>query len=116
AIPDADVVHGDFHPHNILAQGGRVTGVIDMTYAGYGTRAIDLATLLHYAYADDYGPIVRERLRARIIQIAGPEICAICLAYRTIAMVEWGIRHEESETVDHYVRAGWAILDVFARL
>jgi aminoglycoside phosphotransferase (APT) family kinase protein len=114
-LPDTDVVHGDFHTDNILVQDGQVTGVIDMTYAGYGTRAIDLATLLHFAYAGDYAPGVRERLRARAIQIAGPTVCAICLAYRAIAMVDWPIRHAQPEVVDRFVRTGWVILEDLRR-
>jgi aminoglycoside phosphotransferase (APT) family kinase protein len=109
-LPDSDAVHGDFRVGNILAEGGRVTGVIDLGYAGYGTRALDLATLLHDAYGEDYGPAVRDRLAARIVEIAGPAVCAICLAYRVIVTVEWAIRNRKPEMVGHFVRVGWAIL------
>ena len=35
----------------MLVEHGRITGVIDCAYARYGSRAIDLATLLHYGYS-----------------------------------------------------------------
>jgi aminoglycoside phosphotransferase (APT) family kinase protein len=116
ALPNTDVVHGDLHCGNLLAQDGRITGVIDMVYAGYGTRAIDLASLLHNMDSDSYAPAVRDRLRARIVERFGPAIYAICMAYRAIVTLKWAIRKGRDDWVDHFVRAGWAICDDLARL
>jgi hypothetical protein len=45
--PEATVpVHGDFYEGQLLAEGGRVTGVIDMDTAGPGQRSDEWATLL----------------------------------------------------------------------
>jgi len=43
-LPEA-VIHGDFGTGNILAEGGRVTGVIDFAGCGLGDPAYDLASL-----------------------------------------------------------------------
>ena len=91
-LPNTDVVHGDLHTGNILVEQGQITGVIDMVYAGYGTRVIDLATMLHTMDSDDYAPAVRQRLRAHVIERFGPDVYAICMAYRVIVTVEWAIR------------------------
>src|SRR5579863_9234831 len=45
-----DVVHFDFHPLNILVDGGQVSGVIDWDGTCAGDCAFDLATLLFYSY------------------------------------------------------------------
>ncbi|MEM7033381.1 MAG: phosphotransferase [Chloroflexota bacterium] len=71
-LPETDVVHGDFIPDNLLVQNGKIVGVIDVTYAGYGTRVIDLATLLRYSYLYGYSSPVRMRLEQRIKQISPP--------------------------------------------
>lgn len=109
SLPNTDIVHGDFNIENVLAVQGRLTGVIDMLFAGYGTRAIDLATLLHFAYTHDYGPAVRERLQERIRAIIGHGGVCICLTYRIIAMVAWAIERDPG-ALDHYVHTGWQIL------
>lgn len=41
----AELVHLDFHPGNVLVDGGRVTGVVDWDGAGRGDRLFDLVTL-----------------------------------------------------------------------
>jgi aminoglycoside phosphotransferase (APT) family kinase protein len=110
-LPNTDVVHGDLHSGNILVEHGQITGVIDMAYAGYGTRAIDLATMLHTMDSNDYAPVVHNRLRALVIERFGPDVYAICMAYRVIVTVAWAIRQGLPDWLDLFVRAGWAICD-----
>jgi len=110
-LPNTDVVHGDLHNGNILVEHGRITGVIDMVYAGYGTRAIDLVTLLHTLDSDEYAPTVRSRLRAHVIERFGPDVYAICMAYRAIVTLDWAIRKRRPDMIDYFVRAGWAVYD-----
>ena len=114
-LPNTDVVHGDLHSSNIMVEHGQITGVIDLVYAGYGTRAIDLATLLHTMDSDAYTPAIRQRLRARIIERFGPAVHAICMAYRAIVTLEWAIRHNSPAWIDRFIRAGWAICDDLAQ-
>src|SRR5262249_43962750 len=44
AIGRASILHGDFHPGNVLVANGAVTGVIDWPNAGLGEPAADVAT------------------------------------------------------------------------
>ena len=113
-LPNTDVVHGDLHTGNILVEQGQITGVIDMVYAGYGTRVIDLATMLHTMDSGDYAPAVRQRLRAHVIECFGSDVYAICMAYRVIVTVEWAIRQGRPDWIDFFVRAGWAVCDDLA--
>lgn len=108
-LPNTDIVHGDFNIENILVDQGQITGIIDMLYAGYGTRAIDLATLLHFGYTNDYGAAVRRRLQQHIRRIVGHAGLCVCLAYRIIAMLAWAIERDQ-EAVDLYVYHGWQIV------
>lgn len=115
-LSNTDVVHGDLHNGNILVEHGQITGVIDMVYAGYGTRAIDLATMLHTMDSDEYAPAIRQRLRAHVIERFGPDVYAICMAYRAIVTVDWAIRQGRPDWIDQFVRAGWAVCDDLAQL
>jgi hypothetical protein len=94
----------------MLVEHGRITGVIDCAYARYGSRAIDLATLLHYGYSFDYGAGVRTRLRERLVALVGHDGLAICLAYRSIAVIEWAIGHDTPCAVHFWVAGGWRTL------
>jgi len=106
-LPTTDVVHGDFNPDNLLVANGQITTGIHFTYADYGTRVIDLATLVHYAYAFAYGTHVRHRLYTTSVQIAGGGILAICLVYYTMAMLDWASHRNTADAVGLYVRRAW---------
>jgi Phosphotransferase enzyme family len=91
-IPDrSDYVHFDFNPANLLFDGTSVTGVIDVNPPVLtGDRAFDLATLLFYGYDHDD---LRERLRARLLDLAAPGVAAAYLAHMVLRQVEWSLRH-----------------------
>jgi aminoglycoside phosphotransferase (APT) family kinase protein len=108
-LPNTDIVHGDLNTENVLAEDSQITGIIDMLYAGYGTRAIDLATLLHFGYTHDYGQVVRDRLQQHIRRLVGHAGLCVCLAYRVIAMLAWAIKRDQ-EAIDLYVERGWQIV------
>lgn len=109
-LPTADVVHGDFSPDNVLVLDGRVTAVIDFAAAGCGTRAIDLARLLVWSY-DDLDAPLRNRLYARIRDIAGVAGLTICLAEQLLDVLAYMIDHRATADVAQAVRLGWRILD-----
>lgn len=91
-IPDhGDYVHFDFSPANLLSDGTTVTGVIDVNPPVItGDRAFDLATMLFYAYDHD---VLRETLRARLLELADPGVAATYLAHMVLRQVEWSLRH-----------------------
>jgi aminoglycoside phosphotransferase (APT) family kinase protein len=61
AVSEAALLHGDFQLGNMLQQGGRLTGVIDMEWARYGDPAFDFATDYHWR---KYSPGSAERIYA----------------------------------------------------
>lgn len=114
-LPCTDAVHGDWSPGNFLVDGGRITGIVDCGAAGYGTRAIDLASLLHYACAgecdDGPGRAIRAMLLDELRSIGDPSMLLVLLVYRVMALVEFAIRHHGEEGVAAFVAVGWKVLD-----
>lgn len=92
AIPAGDdFVHYDFTLANLLSDGTAITGVIDINPPILaGDRAFDLATLLFYLYdLDD----IRDLLRARLLDLAGPDAARAYLAHMVLRQVDWSLRH-----------------------
>ena len=86
-----DFVHHDFTPANLLSDGTGITGVIDVNPPVLaGDRAFDLATLLFYCYDHDG---VRERLRARLLELADPPAARAYLAHMVLRQVDWSLRY-----------------------
>lgn len=91
ATVTADVVHWDFHQGNVLADGGRVTGVVDWDATTSGDRLFDLATLLYYAPAES-------RVRDYVVSRAGRGVLAAYLAHMCIREADWSLRLYGGET------------------
>jgi Ser/Thr protein kinase RdoA (MazF antagonist) len=91
AIPAGDdFVHYDFTLANLLSDGTAITGVIDINPPVLaGDRAFDLATLLFYLYDQDD---IRDLLRARLLDLAGPQAACAYLAHMVLRQVDWSLR------------------------
>ncbi|MEV4514778.1 phosphotransferase [Dactylosporangium sp. NPDC049525] len=121
-LPGDDLVHLDYHPHNILVTteeatgeaaedttdgttdgtGGRViTGVVDWDGAGRGTRAFDLVTLLFWL--SRHAPHLAPPVRAAAAALAPPEVLVACWAHMALRQVDWSIRHHTAEEVDAWL-------------
>ena len=59
-LPDC-LIHRDFHPGNTLWEDGRLTGVVDWSYASWGPAAVDAASL-RWNLAVDHGAGVAARV------------------------------------------------------
>ena len=81
----SDIVHVDFTPANVLAEGGRVTGVIDWDGTRSGDRLFDLATLLYYVPD-------AARVRAYVVERASEGVLAAYLAHLAVRQTEWSLR------------------------
>jgi Ser/Thr protein kinase RdoA (MazF antagonist) len=110
SLVHTDAVHGDFTPDNIIVNHNRITGVIDTAAMGQGTRAIDIATLLHYAYLYEYSDTVKNRLLAYMTRYFDRQTITLALAYRIFAMIAWAINHDPQETIDDYLRKSKLLL------
>ena len=98
-----DFVHYDFTPANLLSDGTSITGVIDVNPPVLaGDRAFDLATLLFYCYDHDG---VRERLRARMLELASPAAARAYLAHLVLRQVDWSLRfHPDTRATRRHLR------------
>lgn len=113
-LPATDAVHGDWAVGNFLVEHGRITAIVDCAAAGYGTRVVDLAGLLHYAYADEYdadsGRAIRALLRDEIVSVGGTPMLVLLLIYRVMALVEFAVRYHGEAGVAAFVGVGSKIL------
>ncbi|WP_433169402.1 phosphotransferase [Kribbella sp. CA-247076] len=98
-----DAVHVDFHPRNLLAVDGRITGVIDWDGAGRGDRRLDLVTLRFGVHGDS--PIdttVVERLDD-VLDTFPDDVLRPLWAHMSLRMVDWAIRHFTPADVEHWL-------------
>jgi hypothetical protein len=102
-----DLVHMDFHPGNVLVDGGRLTGVVDWDGATRGDRYFDLMTLRFCLPAPLTAP-VDERLA-----LISPRRRRAYWAHMSLRQVDWSIRHHDEATVDRWLavaESGLAVL------
>jgi aminoglycoside phosphotransferase (APT) family kinase protein len=97
-----DAVHVDYHPGNLLAVGGAITGVIDWDGAGRGDRRFDLVTLRFGVHTDDPVPEVVARLDA-VLDSFPADVLRPLWAHMSLRMVDWAIRHFTPADVDHWL-------------
>jgi aminoglycoside phosphotransferase (APT) family kinase protein len=79
----ADYAHNDLNLSNILADGARITGVVDWDEFGLGSRALDLIALA--VDCEQCGDrAAADRLLARAAQVAGGDGLRCLVSYRII--------------------------------
>ncbi|MFI6699099.1 phosphotransferase [Streptomyces sp. NPDC050509] len=97
-----DAVHMDFHPGNILASDGSITGVIDWDGAVRGDRRFDLVTLRFGIHAKEADPGVTQHLDA-VLDGLPEDILRPVWAHMSLRMVDWSIRHFTPADVEHWL-------------
>jgi hypothetical protein len=82
-------VHGDFYESQVMVDGGRVVGMLDIDTFGWGRPADDPATLLgHLAVLDQSTPAAQVRsFASRLIQLCDRTFDPIDLRLRVAAVV-----------------------------
>jgi aminoglycoside phosphotransferase (APT) family kinase protein len=99
-IPANDLVHGQMHSGNILVEGKRVTGFIDVEAMGKGTRAVDLASLVLHAALWDGEPDALARLIDHSRHLVGREVFTLSLGAAILPLLSFGIDRWEDGDVD----------------
>lgn len=107
AVPNHDVVHFDFSPYNILADGDHVTAVVDWQGATSGDAAFDLITLAYYTY--DFA--LRDQLLDAAAARTTPEALHLYAAHMMLRAVDWSLRHHDDTAVWWATGMGEALLD-----
>ena len=100
-LPGDDAVHMDFQPTNVLAEGPRLTGVVDWDGAGRGDRRLDLVTLRFGLWPDKANSDVALRLD-RVLDDVPPDVLGPAWAHMALRMLDWAIRHFPPDDV-----GGW---------
>ncbi len=96
-----DAMHLDFHPGNLLAQDGRITGVIDWDGAARGDRRFDLVTLRFGIHPGPANEVTR-RLDEILDQLPA-DVLRPFWAAMSLRMTDWAIRHFTAAEVDHWL-------------
>jgi len=95
-----DLVHLDFHPGNVLVDGGRVTGLIDWDGATRGDRHFDLVTLRFWLTGR--ARTLTAPIDQRLTGLSTRRRDAYW-AHMSLRMVDWSIRHHDAAAVDHWL-------------
>ncbi|MGW6054299.1 phosphotransferase [Streptomyces sp. NPDC055189] len=101
-LASTDAVHTDFHPGNMLAAGGTITGIIDWDGAARGDHRFDLVTLRFGIHATDTEPGVTRHLDA-VLDALPEDLLQSAWAHMSLRMVDWAIRHFSPTDVDHWL-------------
>jgi hypothetical protein len=94
-LPSADYAHNDLNPSNILADGARITGVVDWDEFGLGSRALDLIALAVDCERAG-GHAAADRLLARAAEVAGRDGLRCLISYRAIAGLAYYARERHA--------------------
>ncbi len=106
-VASRDVVHYDFSPYNVLAEGDRITGVVDWQGATSGDAAFDLVTLAYYTY--DFA--LRDRLLDAARTLTSPQALRLYGAHMVLRQVDWSLRHQDDTAVWWSTGMGEALLE-----
>jgi aminoglycoside phosphotransferase (APT) family kinase protein len=112
-LPATDYAHNDLNRSNVLAEGARITGVVDWDEFALGSRALDLVALaVDCERCADHA--AADRLLARAAQVAGDDGLRCLVSYRVIGGLAAYARERRaygSSLADEQCAAAAAILD-----
>ena len=97
-----DAVHLDYHPGNLLAVDGTITGIIDWDGAGRGDRRLDLVTLRFGVHAEQPDDEVAKQLDA-VLDTFPADVLRPLWAHMSLRQVDWSIRHHTPADVTHWL-------------
>jgi hypothetical protein len=116
ARPRQDFVHLDLNFTNILAQEGKLTGIVDLDHLGNDDRSVDLVTLM-FNYEEDRHDTGRappvgalERLRRAVLRISGDAGWRQAVTFRAIADLAWTDLQGEPLPLDRTLAVAKAVV------
>ncbi len=96
-LPEADLVHIDFHHRNMLRDGDELVAVVDWEGCRPGDRAFDLVTFcfgMSHAVAESG---VAERVWQRAGDTTTSDALSAYVAHMALRRLDWTIRHHPDE-------------------
>jgi hypothetical protein len=97
-----DAVHQDFHPGNMLAVGGSITGIVDWDGAARGDRRFDLVTLRFGIHPRQSPPDVATCLDA-VLDTFPEDVLRPAWAHMSLRMTDWAIRHFAPAEIERWL-------------
>jgi len=111
ALPVAGIAHFDFHHLNVLAEGDRITGIVDCEGARAGDPCFDLVTLLYCSaeggLADDHQLRLWQLLRDRRDAVT----LRAYLAHMSLRLSSWSAVHHDDATTARWLAHSQMWLD-----
>lgn len=100
-LPQADIMHMDFHHRNILQDRGQVVAVIDWEGSMPGDRVFDLVTLAFCTGTAVTDQGVEESIWNCVRREGEPTAGSAYVAHMALRRLDWTIRHHADE-VDYW--------------
>jgi hypothetical protein len=110
-LPTSDIVHGDFSYHQVMADDGKITGIIDWQEAGCGDWLVDLTRLI-YSLHDR--PQLANPIIKHVKQEDLPRI-RLYTAFTALEMLLWPIEKGQTTIEKSFNKAKSAINFVFEK-
>ena len=98
-----DIVHWDWHLGNLLAQGGRLSAVVDTDFCVVGDAAFDLVTLALSSGTLPCPSDVRRDLFRLALDPLPPVRRTAYLGHLFIRVLDWPIRRGRVGEVEHWL-------------
>lgn len=102
-LAGSDLVHGDFHPDNVLVnESGVVTALVDWDEVGRGDGRFDLVYLrFELGWRD---PRLGHWLDGQLREIVPGELLRACWAHVSLRAVDFAIRHQTAAEVTAWLK------------
>lgn len=97
-----DAMHLDFHPGNLLAVDGTITGVIDWDGGGRGDRRFDLVVLRFGLESEPSTGEAIARLDA-VLDTFPDDVLVPAWAHMSLRLTDWAIRHLTPADVEKWL-------------
>ena len=111
ALPVAGIAHFDFHHLNVLADGERITGIVDCEGARVGDPSFDLVTLLYCSAEGALGDDHQLRLWQLLRDRRDAATLRAYLAHMSLRLSSWSAVHHDDATTARWVAHSQMWLD-----
>jgi len=111
ALPVAGIAHFDFHHLNVLAEGDRITGIVDCEGARVGDPCFDLVTLLYCSAEGGLGDDEQLRLWRLLRDRRDAATLRAYLAHMSLRLSSWSAVHHDDATTARWLAHSQMWLD-----
>jgi Ser/Thr protein kinase RdoA (MazF antagonist) len=111
ALPVAGIAHFDFHHLNVLAEGDRITGIVDCEGARAGDPCFDLVTLLYCSAEGGLGDDHQLRLWQLLRDRRDAATLRAYLAHMSLRLSSWSAVHHDDGTTSRWLAHSQMWLD-----